>query len=533
MHRRAFISRATALGLSWATCQKYLASGLPAGILLPGSMAPRRAEAAPRRGGTLRVSVSRTPNNLNPLRHGNHAEYMLGEMFYSNLVRLNDDLTPVPDLAESWSSNRALTEWTFRLRNDVHFHHGPALVADDVAATFQMLLRKETLSPARRNVGPIESVSVLDRRTVRFHLGMPYGDQAIALAYAAAKILPANILASDARKFDRQAFGTGPFRLLSYDPTRLVIAEQNPDYFVKNRPYLTRVEQHIFASKQLEIEAFIGGQIDLMLEVPSTEFTRVSAMPDIEGIRLQSGRFFDLVMANNVPPFNDLRVRKALQLSLDRKALVRDLLNGYGIPGGDTPIMPAYRYHSQQKPIIRDIDQARKLLVSAGYKSGIKLTLVASDRPAIRLRLANAVSEMAREAGFNIRVQSVNSETYLQQIWTKGSFYVGFYNMQPSEDHILSLLYTSNALWNQTRWNNAAFDELVEAARATQDSETRASYYRQAQSQMQRDVPTIIPLFVDFLAARRKRVAGLHLAPLGIAFHLEDAWIDDRLEIGD
>ena len=139
---------------------------------------------------------------------------------------------------------------------------------------------------------------------------------------------------------------------------------------------------------------------------------------------------------------------------------------------------------------------------------------------------------MARAAGFNIRVQSVDSETYLRQIWTKGAFYVGFYNMQPSEDHVLSRLYTSTALWNQTRWNNAPFDELVDAARGTVDAEKRSDYYNRAQIQMRNDVPSIIPFFVDLLAARRKKVAGLHLAPLGISFFLDEAWIDDSLETG-
>ena len=175
-----------------------------------------------------------------------------------------------------------------------------------------------------------------------------------------------------------------------------------------------------------------------MLEVPPADFNRVSSAPNIEGIRIRSGRFLDLVMANNVPPFDDARVRKALQLSLDREALVREVLNGYGLPGGDTPIMPAYRYYSPQAPIRQNISQAKKLLAEAGYRSGVDLTLIASDRPAIRLRLANAVSEMARASGFNIRIQSVNSETYLRQIWTKGTFYVGFYNMQPSEDQVLT-----------------------------------------------------------------------------------------------
>ena len=437
MQRRAFLRQAAALSVGWAAHYRAPAARLAAGALSLGATAPQPAMGAPRSGGTLRVSVSRVPNNLNPLRHGNQSEYMLGEMFYSNLVRLADDLTPIPDLAEAWSSNHALTEWTFRLRKGVRFQHGPELTADDVAATFRQLLRKETLSPARRNVGPID-VAVLDRHTIRFNLSMPYGDQAVALAYPAAKILPAHILESDSRRLDKKVFGTGPFRLLAYDPARLVIAERNPDYFVEGRPYIARIEQHIFASAQQEIEALLTGKIDLMLEVPPADFNRVSSAPNIEGIRIRSGRFLDLVMANNVPPFDDARVRKALQLSLDREALVREVLNGYGLPGGDTPIMPAYRYYSPQAPIRQNISQAKKLLAEAGYRSGVDLTLIASDRPAIRLRLANAVSEMARASGFNIRIQSVNSETYLRQIWTKGTFYVGFYNMQPSEDQVLT-----------------------------------------------------------------------------------------------
>ena len=207
MQRRAFLRQAAALSVGWAAHYRAPAARLAAGALSLGATAPQPAMGAPRSGGTLRVSVSRVPNNLNPLRHGNQSEYMLGEMFYSNLVRLADDSTPIPDLAEAWSSNHALTEWTFRLRKGVRFQHGPELTADDVAATFRQLLRKETLSPARRNVGPIDTVAVLDRHTIRFNLSMPYGDQAVALAYPTAKILPAHILESDSRRLDKKCLG--------------------------------------------------------------------------------------------------------------------------------------------------------------------------------------------------------------------------------------------------------------------------------------------------------------------------------------
>ncbi len=515
----------------WTTQRKFITAYLAAGILPLSSTNTHSTKISPSYGGTLRISVSRIPNNLNPMLHGNQSEYMLGEMFFNNLVRLADDLSPIPDLAESWSSNTNLTEWTFRLREGVHFHHGPELTAEDVAATFHTLLKKETLSPARRNVGPIEDISILDRRTVRFHLGKAYSDQAVALAYPAAKILPANILKSEISKLDSEVFGTGPFRMLAYDPSRLVIAERNPTYFQKDRPYLARIEQHVFENSAQEIEALLNDRTDLMLEVPSADFERIIKQPNIEGIRIRSGRFFDLVMANDVKPFNDFRVRKALQLSLDRDVLVRELLNGYGVPGGDTPIMAAYPYYTPQPPLKPDVSRAKKLLTEAGYPSGIELTLIASDRPESRLKLATSISQMARTAGFNIHIQRVNSEKYLRQIWTKANFYIGYYNMQPSEGHVLNLLYTSTALWNQTRWNNITFDKIIDAALSTVDSKKKAKLYWQAQNQMRLEVPSIIPFFIDLLAVRRSKVKGFNLAPLGVELSLNDIWIDNNLEI--
>ena len=96
----------------------------------------------------------------------------------------------------------------------------------------------------------------------------------------------------------------------------------------------------------------------------------------------------------------------------------------------------------------------------------------------MRTQLAVALREMARPAGFEIEVQTMPHATYLDQVWRKGSFYIGFYNMQATADGIFSLLYTSNAAWNETRWNNAEFDRLVEGARTTVDDGAAAGALR-------------------------------------------------------
>lgn len=117
--------------------------------------------------------------------------------------------------------------------------------------------------------------------------------------------------------------------------------------------------------------------------------------------------------------------------------------------------------------------------------------------------------------------------TYLDQVWRQGNFYVGFYNMQASADAIFSLLYTSDAAWNETRWNNTDFDALVEAGRSTPDGPERAQIYADAQELMFAEIPTIIPVFFDLLGAKHDYVEGFALHPRGAVFNIDQVWLGD------
>jgi peptide/nickel transport system substrate-binding protein len=207
-------------------------------------------------------------------------------------------------------------------------------------------------------------------------------------------------------------------------------------------------------------------------------------------------------------------------------ALVDFVAEGYGTVGADTPVNEAYRYYAAIEPRSPDIEQARALLAEAGYPDGLDVTLIASDRPGTRTQLAVAFRQMAAPAGFRIEVQTMPHSTYLDQVWRQGNFYVGFYNMQATADAIFSLLFTSDAPWNETRWNNPEFDALIEEARRTPDGPERAEIYAEAQRMMADEVPAVIPVYFDLRAAHRDHVEGFNLHPRGAVFQLHEVWLN-------
>ncbi len=364
-----------------------------------------------------------------------------------------------------------------------------------------------------------------DEHTAVFKLSTPYADLPVALAYTNAKIIPAAIAAGQLDRLSHTAIGTGPFKLVSFEPDREIVVARNDAYYDRARPYLDRVQVVVYPDHIAEASALVAGDTDLMANADPSDFQRLSTAAGVTPLRVPSGQFLNVNMGCDQKPFSDMRVRQALALVVDRPAMVGFVAEGYGTPGNDVPINAAYRFYKKLPLKTPDIAKAKHLLAEAGHPKGLDLTLIASDTPATRTQMGVALREMARPAGFRIDVQTMPHATYLAQVWKKGPFYVGFYNMQATADAIFSLLYTSTAAWNETRWDNPTFDKLVERARGTTEDAKRADLYGQAQVLMHDQVPSVIPAFFDLLAARRHYVEGYKLNPRGAVFRLDYVWL--------
>lgn len=484
------------------------------------------AQATPEKGGTLRVAIDQAVSVLHPLLSRVNPEYLAAELLYSSLTRLTVGMQAEPDLAMEWNANDTLTEWTFKLRDGLKFHDGSGCTSADVVASFEAILDPKFASPGKNNVGPIEKVEAVDPQTVKFTLSTPYADFPAAVAYNNARIIPASVIAGNFESLRSAANGTGPFKLASYEPDRLVVFERNPDYYDPARPYVDRVELKVFPDLGAQVSSLMAGDIDLVATVEPNDFMRLEGADGVDTLRAASGQFCNVNFGTDIAPFNDARVRRALALTIDREAMVDFMTEGFGIKGNDTPLNESYSFFKALPQREADIAEARRLLAEAGFPDGFEAELIASDRPAIRTQLAIALREMAKEAGITINVRTMPHATYLDQVWTKGAFYIGFYNMQPTPDGIFKLLFTSDAAWNETRWNNKAFDALIEEARGILDPVKRTEVYTKAQELMHEDVPSLIPSFFDVLGAKRAWMHDYAIHPRASMFRLDFAWLD-------
>ena len=501
-----------------------VAVGLAAVLALPGTGFAQNE--TPKVGGVLKIAHSTRIATMNVLNLSGPAEYPAIDMLYSGLTRIGMDNHPHPDLAESWSANSDATVFDFKLRPNVTFHDGTPLTSDDVVATFEAIQDPARGASARSVLTMVKKVEAIDNLTVRFTLTVSYADLPVAVAHANARIMSAKALAGPKENLENKPNGTGPFKLESYDSSRMTRLVRNDNYFIEGVPYLDAVELHLFPDLTAQSANYLSGNMDVLLAVEQADYDRIDKAPGSNALRVASGRFVNVVMRFDQKPFDDVRVRKALAMSIDRQTLVDVILEGLGRPARDNILSPEYAYVIDSPEIPYDTAAAKQLLADAGYPDGIKIDLVASNRPAIRGQVAIAIKQMALPAGFDINVKSMPHDTYLANYWRKGNFYMAYWGMRSTPDGAFTLLLTSDASYEDTAWNNKEFDAIVAKARSTPDDSERAQLYAEAQKLILRDTPYIIPFFQDVLTASRDGVKGWVVHPLNRVYYIESVWLD-------
>lgn len=504
--------------------RRTVVMGLAATALMPSIGFSQTA--TPKAGGTLKISHSTRIATLNVMTLSGPAEYPCIDMLYSGLTRMGPDNKPMADLAERWEGSDDAKVFTFYLRKGVTFHDGSPFSSDDVVATYEAILNPDRPAAARSVLNMIEKIEAVDPTTVRFYLKTPFADLPISTAHANARILSRAAVSGPPEKLDTTANGTGPFKLETYDSARLVRLVKNENYFIEGKPYLDAVEMHLFPDLAAESANFLSGSMDVMLVVQQADFERIAESTGIKAQRIPSGRFVNVTMRQDQKPFDDVRVRKALAMSIDRPMLVDMVLEGLGRPAYDNLLSPEYQFAIDTPEIPYDPTAAKALLAEAGYPDGIKIKLVASNRPAIRAQVAIAMKQMALPAGFDIEVETMPHDTYLANVWMKGNFYMGYWGMQATEDAAFNLLLTSNASYEDTAWKNKTFDKLVDDARATIDPAKRGELYTEAQNLMLEERPYIVPFFEDVLTASGKGAEDWTIAPLSRYYYVENVWLD-------
>ncbi len=361
-------------------------------LLLPAVVVAGQAAETPRRGGVLLAVIVADPPSLDSHQESTFANVELVAPLYSTLLQLDPYHYPkiIGDLATEWKVAPDGLTYTFKLHSGVRFHDGSVLTSADVKASYDKIIFPPAgVRSVRKNAyTAVAAVEAPDHATVVFRLKFPSASLLSNLASPWNVIYPKKYLDQDPNYFKTHVVGSGPFKFKNYTRGSTFEGERNPDYFVKDRPYLDGYKFYISPETSMRSAAIRSGRAYIEFRnLPSAE---------VEAIRKQLGDKvtvqetpmtgqWGVAINNNVKPFTDVRVRRALTLALDRHTMGRvlapltglKLVGGLMRPGSEWEMAPA---ELEKLPGFgRDIEksraEARRLLAEAGYPNGFKVVL--------------------------------------------------------------------------------------------------------------------------------------------------------------
>jgi len=411
------------------------------------------------------------------------------QMLYNRLVRQDKSGAPSPELATKWTSNETATEWVFDLRKNVKFHNGKELTSADVVATTNRILDPKRDAPARAVLSIIQDVKALNDYKVKFMLKKAHSDFPILLMDYRVKILPENV---DQDK-SLVGIGTGPFKLknLNVEGTTNLIA--NNEYW-EGKPKLDGIDLIAIADDSARVQALLARQIDWIgwsgVTSQQLPLFQHNSMFKIDSI--STGDWRGIIFKNDVAPFTDPKVRKALRIVTDREEMARLVLgeNG-GATTCDTPVWKGDQYRMDLE-CKQDIEGAKKLLAEAGFPDGLDIDLYTSNTDTYFRPLVEIYQRQAAKANIRIHIKMTPSDSYWNDVWMKRSAFTALWGQRPT-DQVLNEIYRSTAQWNESAWNNPGFDQLLDKARLTLDFDSRKELYIDAQKMLWEEGGSLIP----------------------------------------
>lgn len=462
--------------------------------------------------GTLRVALGTTLSQTDPAKTTIGDEYVYVHLVFNGLSRIDPDMTVKPDLAESWTASDDLKTWTFKLRQGVKFHHGRVLDADDVVATMKRILDPATGSRARTNLAMVANVSATDAQTVRFDLNIQYAGFADIFADRQLRIVPKDKLG----ELSTHPIGTGPFMFKSWSPGDRMELVKNPDYFEKGSPKLDGLTLRIVPESAARMAALESGAVDIVWSMPYEAVEKFKNHANVRTDSVSTQTWDGVILNNDRPPFNDIRVRQALALTIDKAAIVELALFGQGDPTF-SPIPPSHPYFNKSlKFNPPDIAKAKKLLADAGFPNGFDVPMQVPQEREQRVRVGVAVRDMARAAGIRINIERVPFASYTANVAGKAQMYVDGYFARPTIDTSIHPFYHSAGSWNKQLWiyKDARVDQLLDDARKTNDEGARKVIFEKFQAVVDETVPGIIAYSAAHVNGVSKKVEGFRSTPM-------------------
>jgi peptide/nickel transport system substrate-binding protein len=499
------------------TRQDVLRRAAALGIVVGGSFGPLSeaafAETQIKRGGTFRQATSGGTADFIDGQHivakSDIARLVAG---FDGLARFDEKGKIQLHLAEELKAEKP-NQYLIRVRKGVEFHNGKTLTIDDVIYSIRRTKNPKLKMFGNAAFGAIDlnGIKKLDKWTCRLRLSRPDVTLMEAFAQYYQGVVPKGYQPNAVGKGPLQYIGTGPFKVKSFTPGRESVHVKNENYWISGQPYFDEVRIINFPSDAAKVNALLSGQVHAMADVPFAQVPVVRGRSGLKIYTAQTGAWTPLCMRVDVAPYNDVRVRRAFRLLINRPQAVQQGLSGFGRVANDiySPFDPAYAGDEfpQRK---YDPEQAKSLLKQAGHDS-LSVELVTSPADTGMVEGATIFAQNAKAGGVNVTVRNVDGGTIYGDQYLKWPFSADYWG---TRNYLLQAAsgVLKTAPYNETHWDAypgyPRFEALYRQALATVDEKKRAQIIKEMQRMEYNDGGNIIWGFKNLTDGYSAKVSG-------------------------
>jgi ABC-type transport system substrate-binding protein len=471
----------------------------------------------------LNIAVPIEPVDLDPQNFSESIAHSIILHTHNGLFKYNKDLQPVPDLAESAEVSADGLTWTIKLKKGIKFHDGTPFTADAVKYIVDWTIGDDPpIRSAFVGRADLESARVIDDYTVEIKTKQPVGPFLQMLAGVAWAINSPAAYEKFGEEANKHPVGTGPYRFVEWKPGEYIVLERNTEYFGP-QPYYDRLVWRFVPEPTTRVTLLETGEVDMVVDVPVSEISRLQQNPNLAVESVKLNRMIYIAINNQREYLNDPRVRKAMNLAVDKQAIIKGILQDLGRQA-DSPVPSLTWGYAPAGQYAYDPAEARKLLAEAGVPEGFKVKLwVPQGRYFQDKAIGEAVANYLRDVGIDVDFQVFEWGAYLASIRKPleeaqhDLYLLGWASETMDADLALTgVLHSSQwplAGANRGFYKNSQVDDLIDQARRTIDPETRKQLYAEVQKMILDDAPWIFLHEMQTVIAYRKEITGVYMWP--------------------
>lgn len=461
--------------------------------------------------GKIVVGISQDLDSLDPHKAVAAGTKEVLFNLFEGLVKPDQNGNLEPAVAESYDISEDGKVYTFRLRQNVKFHNGALVTVDDViysikrsAGLLETADPAVIVEPALKNISEVNQV---DETTVEVVL--KEGDTEL-LGYLTSAIIP-----KDYKELDTVPVGTGPFKFVSYTPLENLVVEKNEDYYIAGKPYLDQVTFRIVPNPDSAVLDLLAGSLDIFPYLTETQAAQLSQQFNIvEGhMNLVQALFLN----NAAKPFNDVKVRQALNYAIDRQGILNMVAGGKGTIIGSNMFSGFSKYFNETTvgTYTYDVQKAKALLAEAGYPNGLTFTIKVPSNYKFHVDTSQVIVEQLKQAGITAKIEQIEWASWLSDVYTGRDYEATVIGLDAklAPRNVLER-YKSDAGNNFLNYKNPQFDEVLSNAIRTTKDEEKIVLYKELQSILAEDAAAVYIQDPAHLVAVNTKLDGFTFYPV-------------------